>query len=38
MCLPVLGDIEAPLELQMRLLVIIHEAGDGIVVTASEHA
>ena len=35
---PVLGDVERPLELQVLVLVIIHEGGDGGVVTASEHA
>lgn len=36
--LPVLGNIERPLKLQVLVLVIIHEGGDGGVVTASEHA
>jgi hypothetical protein len=36
--LPVLGNVEAPLELQVRLLVVVDEAGDGVVVATSEHA
>ena len=36
--LPVLGDVEAPLELEVLLLVIIDEAGDGVVVATGEHA
>ena len=36
--LPVLADIEAPLELEMSLLVVVNKAGDGVVVSASEHA
>ena len=36
--LPVLADIEAPLEQEMGLLVIINEARDSVVVTAGEHA
>ena len=36
--LPVFGDVEGPLKLQVLVLVIIHEGGDGGVVTASEHA
>ena len=36
--LPVLGNVEAPLELEMLLLVVIHEARDGVVVAAGEHA
>ena len=36
--LPVLADIEAPLEQEMGLLVIINESRDSVVVTAGEHA
>lgn len=36
--LPVLANVEAPLEMEMSLLVVIDEAGDGVVVTAREHA
>lgn len=35
--LPFLGDIEGPLELQVRLLVVVDEVGDGVVVAAGEH-
>lgn len=37
-CLPVLGDVETPLELEMLLLIVVHEARDGVVVTTSKHA
>ena len=36
--LPVLTDVEAPLELEMGLLVVINKARDGVVVAAGEHA
>ena len=36
--LPFLGDVEAPLELEVLLLVVVNEAGDGVVVAAGEHA
>ena len=36
--LPVLGDVEAPLELEMRLLVVIDEARIGGVVATGKHA
>lgn len=36
--LPVLADVEAPLELEMGLLVVIDEAGHGVVMAAREHA
>ena len=36
--LPVLTDVEAPLEQEMGLLVIINKARDSVVVTAGEHA
>lgn len=37
-CLPVLGDVETPLKLEMLLLIVVHEARDGVVVTTSKHA
>jgi hypothetical protein len=36
--LPVLGDVEAPLELEMCLLVVIDEARVGRVMAAGKHA
>jgi hypothetical protein len=36
--LPVFANVEAPLELKMRLLIIVNEAGNGIVVATCEHA
>lgn len=36
--LPILGDVEAPFELQMSLLVIVNKARDGVVVPARQHA
>ena len=36
--LPVLGNVETPLKLEMLLLIVVHEAGDGVVVTTGEHA
>lgn len=38
LCLPVLLDVEGPLELQVGLLIVIDELGDGVVVTTSHHA
>lgn len=38
LCLPVLGNVEAPLELEMSLLVVVDKAGDGIIVATSEHS
>ena len=35
---PVLFDVEGPLELQVDLVVIIDELGDGSVVATAEHA
>jgi hypothetical protein len=35
---PVLLDVEGPLELQMGLVVVVDELGDGLVVAAAEHA
>jgi hypothetical protein len=35
---PVLLDIERPLELQMGVLVVVDELGDGLVVATAEHA
>jgi hypothetical protein len=36
--LPVFLDVESPIELQMSDIVIVHELGSGIVVTASHHS
>lgn len=36
--LPVLGNVKAPFKLEMLLLVVVYKVGNGIVVTASEHA
>ena len=36
--LPLLADVEAPLKREVRLLVVVDEAGDGVVVAAGEHA
>jgi hypothetical protein len=36
--LPVLGNVEGPLELEMVLLVVVDEARDGIVMASSKHA
>ena len=35
--LPVLGNVEAPLELEMDLAIVIDEAGEGVVAAAGEH-
>jgi hypothetical protein len=35
---PVLLDVEGPLELQMGVVVIVDELGDGLVVATAEHA
>jgi hypothetical protein len=35
---PVLLDVERPLELQVGVVVIVDELGDGLVVAAAEHA
>jgi hypothetical protein len=35
---PVLLDIERPLELEMSLVVIVYELGNGGVVATAEHA
>jgi hypothetical protein len=35
---PVLLDIEGPLELQMGVVVVVDEFGDGLVVATTEHA
>jgi hypothetical protein len=35
---PVLLDIERPFELQMGLVVVVDELGDGLVVAAAEQA
>lgn len=37
-CLPVLGNVETPLKLEMLLLIVVNEARDGVVVASSEHA
>lgn len=36
--LPVLSDIERPLELQVSLLVVVNKGRDGVIVTASQHS
>lgn len=36
--LPVLLDVKGPFELQMRLIVVVDEFGDSLVVSAAEHA
>ena len=36
--LPVLLDVESPLKLQMRLVVVVDELGDSLVVASGEHA
>jgi hypothetical protein len=36
--LPVLGNVEAPFEFKVLLLVIIDEGGDCVVVATSQHA
>jgi hypothetical protein len=36
--LPILLDVKGPLELQVRMSVIINECGDSIVVTTGNHA
>lgn len=36
--LPILGDIERPLEQQVSVVIVVDELGDGIVVTAGKHA
>ena len=38
LCSPVLGDVKAPLEFQMLVLVVINEGGNGGVVASSKHA
>ncbi len=35
---PILGNIKAPLEQQVCLLIVIHEARDRVVVAAGQHA
>jgi hypothetical protein len=35
---PVLLDVKGPLELQMGVVVIVDELGDGFVVATAEHA
>jgi hypothetical protein len=35
---PVLLDVERPLELQMDVVVVVDELGDGLVVATAEHA
>jgi hypothetical protein len=35
---PVLLDVKGPLELQMGVVVIVDELGDGLVVATAEHA
>ncbi len=36
--LPVLLDVKGPLELEVRLVVVVDELGDGFVVASAEHA
>ena len=36
--LPVLLDVERPLKLQMGVVVVVDELGDGLVVASSEYA
>ena len=36
--LPVLLDVKGPLELQVRVLVVVNELGHGVVVPAGHHA
>ena len=36
--LPVLGNVEAPLELEMLLLVVVDKGRDGVVVAPEEHS
>ena len=38
LCLPVLLDVKGPLELEVLVLVVVGEDGDGLVVAAEEHA
>lgn len=35
---PVLLDVEGPLELEVRLVVVVDEFGDGLVVSSADHA
>jgi hypothetical protein len=35
---PVLLDVKGPLELQMGVVIIVDELGDGLVVATAEHA
>lgn len=37
-CLPVLLDVERPLELQVLVLVVVGEHGGGLVVATADHA
>jgi hypothetical protein len=36
--LPVLGNVEAPLELEMLLLIVVNECRDRVIVTARKHS
>ena len=36
--LPILADVETPLELEVLLLVVVDKARDGVVVASGEHA
>ena len=36
--LPVLGDVKAPLEREVSLLVVVNKAGQSVVVAAGKHA
>jgi hypothetical protein len=35
---PILLDIEGPLELQMGVVIIVDELGNGLIVATAEHA
>lgn len=35
---PVLGDIERPLELQVRMIIIVNELGDSFIVPSCHHS
>jgi hypothetical protein len=35
--LPVLGNVERPLKLKVSVVVIVHELGDGVVVSSGDH-
>lgn len=37
-CLPVLGDVEGPLEEEVSVVIIVEELGDSVVVAAGDPA